>query len=90
MITKELELKNKLGLHLRAASKLSDVASSFKSDILLSNNNGQKIDAKSVLGITLLAAAYGSKIVISAEGIDEKEAMISIEDLFYRKFGEEV
>ena len=90
MITKELELKNKLGLHLRAASKLSDVASSFKSDILLSNNNGQKIDAKSVLGITLLAAAYGSKIVISAEGIDEKEAMISIEELFDKKFGEEV
>ena len=90
MITKELELKNKLGLHLRAASKLSDVASSFKSIILLSNVNGQKIDAKSVLGITLLAAAYGSKIVVSAEGSDEKEAMISIEELFNKKFGEEV
>ena len=90
MITRELELKNKLGLHLRAASKLSDVASSFKSFILLSNDNGQKIDAKSVLGITLLAAAYGSKIVVSAEGSDEKEAMISIEELFDKKFGEEV
>ena len=90
MITKELELKNKLGLHLRAASKLSDVASSFKSFILLSNDNGQKIDAKSVLGITLLAAAYGSKIVVSAEGSDEKEAMVSIEELFDKKFGEEV
>ena len=89
MITKELELKNKLGLHLRAASKLSDVASSFKSDILLSNDDGQKIDAKSVLGITLLAAAYGSKIVVSAEGSDEKEAMISIENLFNKKFDEE-
>lgn len=90
MITKELELKNKLGLHLRAASKLSDVASRFKSFILLSNDNGQKIDAKSVLGITLLAASYGSKIVVSAEGSDEKEAMISIEELFDKKFGEEV
>ena len=90
MITKELELKNKLGLHLRAASKLSDVASSFSSIILLSNVNGQKIDAKSVLGITLLAAALGSKIVVSAEGSDEKEAMISIEELFDKKFGEEV
>jgi phosphocarrier protein len=90
MITKELELKNKLGLHLRAASKLSDVASSFKSNILLSNNNGQKIDAKSVLGITLLAAALGSKIVVSAEGSDEKEAIISIEELFDKKFGEEL
>ena len=90
MITKELELKNKLGLHLRAASKLSDVASNFKSFILLSNDNGQKIDAKSVLGITLLAAAYGSKIVVSAEGSDEKEAMVSIEELFDKKFGEEV
>ena len=90
MITKELELKNKLGLHLRAASKLSDVASSFSSIILLSNVNGQKIDAKSVLGITLLAAAYGSKIVVSAEGSDEKEAIISIEELFNKKFGEEV
>lgn len=90
MITKELELKNKLGLHLRAASKLSDVASSFKSIILLSNVNGQKIDAKSVLGITLLAAALGSKIVVSAEGSDEKEAIISIEELFDKKFGEEL
>ena len=90
MITKELELKNKLGLHLRAASKLSDVASRFKSFILLSNDNGQKIDAKSVLGITLLAAAYGSKIVVSAKGSDEKEAIISIENLFDKKFGEEV
>ena len=90
MITQELELKNKLGLHLRAASKLSDVASSFKSNILLSNDNGQKIDAKSVLGITLLAAAYGSKIVVSAEGYDEKKAMIAIEDLFEKKFGEEI
>ena len=90
MITKELELKNKLGLHLRAASKLSDVASSFKSIILLSNVNGQKIDAKSVLGITLLAAAYGSKVLVSTEGSDEREAMISIEELFDKKFGEEV
>ena len=90
MITKELELKNKLGLHLRAASKLSDVASNFKSFILLSNDNGQKIDAKSVLGITLLAASYGSKVVVSAEGSDEKEAMVSIEELFDKKFGEEV
>jgi len=90
MITRELELKNKLGLHLRAASKLSDVATSFQSNVLLSNDNGQKIDAKSVLGITLLAAAYGSTLLVSAEGDDEIEAIIAIEDLFEKKFGEEV
>ena len=88
MKRKKLILKNKLGLHLRAASKLSNLATSFKSDISISNSSGDKINAKSVLGITLLAAAFGSSVDIEASGSDEIEAIKAIEILFNSKFGE--
>ena len=70
MITKELELKNKLGLHLRAASKLSDVASSFESFILLSNDNGQKILGKDpqLIRNSLSLAVSFVKLCVSKEG----------------------
>ncbi len=86
---KKLVLTNKLGLHLRAASKLSNVATTFHCDISISNENGNKINAKSVLGITLLAAAFGTSVYIEASGKDEKEAINEIEKLFNNKFGEE-
>ena len=87
---KKLTLTNKLGLHLRAASKLSDLATTFQCHISISNENGNKINAKSVLGITLLAAAFGSSVFIEASGKDEKEAINEIEKLFTSKFGEEI
>tara|TARA_E500000075_G_C6824883_1_gene237340 strand:+ start:123 stop:407 length:285 start_codon:yes stop_codon:yes gene_type:complete len=86
---KKLVLTNKLGLHLRAASKLSNLATNFQSDIFISNGDGDKINAKSVLGITLLAAAFGTSVYIEASGEDEKEAINEIEKLFNSKFGEE-
>ena len=89
MEKKKLILKNKLGLHLRAASKLSNLATTFQCDISISNENGNKINAKSVLGITLLAAAFGTSVYIEAAGKDEKEAIIEIEKLFDSRFGEE-
>ena len=85
---KKLILKNKLGLHLRAASKLSDLATTFQSDISISNGD-KKINAKSVLGITLLAAGFGTSVHVEASGKDEKEAVREIEELFDSKFGEE-
>ena len=89
MISKRLKLKNKLGLHLRAASKLSSLATSFQCDVSISNLNGDKINAKSVLGITLLAAAFDSWVIVEASGPDEEEAAAQIENLFDDKFGEE-
>ena len=86
---KKLTLTNKLGLHLRAASKLSNLATTFQCDISISNDDGKKINAKSVLGITLLAAAFGSSVYIEAEGKDETKAICEIEKLFNSKFGEE-
>ena len=85
---KKLILTNKLGLHLRAASKLSTLATTFQCDISISNGDGNKINAKSVLGITLLAAAFGTSVYIEASGKDEKEAITKIEELFNSKFGE--
>ena len=86
---KKLTLKNKLGLHLRAASKLSNLATTFQCDISISNGDRKKINAKSVLGITLLAAAFGTSVYIEASGKDEKQAINEIEKLFNNKFGEE-
>ena len=89
MKIKKMVLTNKLGLHLRAASKLSNLATTFQCDISISNGDGKKINAKSVLGITLLAAAFGTSVFIEASGKDEKEAINEIEKLFNNKFGEE-
>ena len=86
---KKLILTNKLGLHLRAASKLSNLATTFQSEISISNGDGNKINAKSVLGITLLAASFGTYLYIEASGRDDKEAINQIEKLFNSKFGEE-
>ena len=89
MKIKKIVLTNKLGLHLRAASKLSNLATTFQCDISISNGDGNKVNAKSVLGITLLAAAFGTSVYIETSGEDEKEAIAEIEKLFNRKFGEE-
>ena len=85
----KLKLENKLGLHLRAASKLSNLAATFDCDVSLYNAEDTKINAKSVLGITLLAAAYGSYVIVEASGKDEKKAINEIAILFHDKFGEE-
>ena len=86
---KKLRLTNKLGLHLRAASKLSNLATTFQCDISISNGDGNNINAKSVLGITMLAAGFGASVYIKASGKDEKDAINEIEKLFNNKFGEE-
>lgn len=90
MIRQSVLVENKLGLHARAAAKLVRLASRFSSEIHLSREDAnQKIDSKSILGILMLAAAQGTRLVISIEGQDEAEAVDAIRQLFEAKFGEE-
>lgn len=85
--TKEIPIINKLGLHARAAAKLVHTASRYSSDIKL-RKGAEEVDAKSILGILLLAAGKGSTVTVTASGGDEHEALDSIEQLFLNRFDE--
>lgn len=87
MIQKELEIKNKLGLHARAAAKLVHAAARFRSSVKVTKGS-EEVDAKSILGVLLLAAGKGSTITIQADGDDENEALKAIEDLIEARFDE--
>ena len=87
MIAKEIEIKNKLGLHARAAAKLVHTAARFKSSIKIKKGD-EEVDGKSILGILLLAAGRGTTITIKANGEDEAEAVDAIETLINAKFDE--
>ena len=89
MITKELQVLNKLGLHARAAAKLVFIANKFVSDITLVKDNKQA-DARSIMKILMLSASRDSIITITVEGNDEIKAMNSIEKLFQNKFDEDL
>jgi phosphotransferase system HPr (HPr) family protein len=86
-IEKELDVINKLGLHARAAAKLVNTASKFGSEILVIYND-QSVNAKSIMGIMMLAAACGAKITLKVEGDDADIAAQAISDLFADYFGE--
>ena len=88
MIKQDVEIVNKLGLHARAAAKLSHLANTFRSDIYLIYNS-DKVNAKSLLGILTLAASIGNTITIVADGKDEEKAVKKIVELFDNKFDEE-
>lgn len=88
MIEREVEIVNRLGLHARAAAKLVHLAGSFRSDVTLVQD-GEEVDAKSILGILLLAAGKGTRLVVRCDGPDEAEAMAAIEDMVADRFGEE-
>jgi phosphocarrier protein HPr len=87
MVEAEVEIVNRLGLHARAAAKLVHTASSFDSEVFLRSDD-QEVDAKSILGVLLLAAAQGVKIWIRCDGVDEEEALRSIRELIGDLFGE--
>jgi phosphocarrier protein HPr len=90
MIRESVLVVNKLGLHARAAAKLVRLASRFSSEVYLSREDArQQIDSKSILGILMLAASQGTRLIISIEGTDEAEAGKAIRRLFENKFGEE-
>jgi phosphocarrier protein HPr len=88
MIEREVTIINKLGLHARAAAKLVALASRFKSDIHLAKAHTQ-VNAKSILGVMMLAAAKGTPLTILAEGDDADEALDALEDLIDRRFEED-
>jgi phosphocarrier protein len=88
MIAKELTIVNRLGLHARAAGALVKLASSFQSSITI-ERDGTAVNAKSIMGLLMLAAAMGTVIRVSAEGADEEEAVTAVADLIGRKFDEE-
>jgi phosphocarrier protein len=82
-----LTLKNRLGLHARAAAKLVHTASSFDAKITLARD-GDEVDGKSILGLLLLAAGKGTPLVVRVEGSDEEQALAALRDLVDRKFDE--
>jgi len=87
-IERQVTIINKLGLHLRAAGKIVDVASRFAADIRI--RKGEKeADGKSIIGVMTLAAPKGTQIVLLAKGQDAADAVDSLEDLVRNKFGEE-
>lgn len=83
----ELFVINKLGLHARAAAKLSALARGFKSEIQL-DHQGHRVNAKSIMGLMMLAAGQGSGLSIYAQGEDEAAAIKAIQALFEQRFGE--
>lgn len=87
MIKHEIEIINKLGLHARASTKLTQTASIYNSDIWI-ERNGRRVNAKSIMGVMMLAASKGSKIMLEAEGKDEKPAMEALIELITNRFGE--
>jgi phosphocarrier protein HPr len=87
MASAEATIINKLGLHARASAKLTQLASGFQSEVWLSRN-GRRVNAKSIMGVMMLAAGKGSSITIEAEGDDAEAALAAIGKLIADKFGE--
>jgi len=87
MIQTRILISNKLGLHARASAKLTKLAGSFKSEVFLSRN-GRRVNAKSIMGVMMLAAGLGSEIEIETTGEDEQAAMEALRTLIDSKFGE--
>jgi len=88
MIEREAEIVNRLGLHARAAAKLVHTAGGYKSRVTVLKD-GEEVDAKSILGILLLAAGQGSQVTIRCEGEDEAAALEAVTSLISNRFDEE-
>ena len=87
MPSAEVTIVNKLGLHARASAKLTQTASGFASEVWLSRN-GRRVNAKSIMGVMMLAAGKGASIVVEAEGADADAALAALRQLIADKFGE--
>jgi phosphocarrier protein HPr len=87
MPSKSLEIINKLGLHARAAAKLTQVAGGFSSEIWLSRS-GRRVNAKSIMGVMMLAAGQGTSVLVEAKGDDADDAVAAIAKLIADRFGE--
>ena len=87
MQQREIEIVNKLGLHARASAKLTQLAGQFSAEVWISRE-GRKVNAKSIMGVMMLAAAKGSLVAIETDGPDETQAMAALVGLINDKFGE--
>ena len=87
MRQQEVEIVNKLGLHARASAKLTQLAAKYDCDVSLARN-GRKVNAKSIMGVMMLAAGKGSRVTLETEGPDESEAMDALVALIGDCFGE--
>ncbi|WP_127477922.1 HPr family phosphocarrier protein [Sulfurivermis fontis] len=88
MLSKELTIVNRLGLHARAAAKFVNVASSCASNVQIARN-GRSVNGKSIMGVMMLAAACGSTVQLTIDGPDEQEALAKLEQLIADRFGED-
>jgi phosphocarrier protein len=87
VLQRELEIINKLGLHARASVKLTQTAARFTSEVWLTRN-GKRVNAKSIMGVMMLAAARGSVVLLEVDGADEERALREIAELVADRFGE--
>ena len=88
MLEREIEITNKLGLHARAAAKLVKVAGGFTSSIEIEKQE-QRVNAKSIMSVMMLAASRGNTVKLFVEGDDQTDAMASVIELIQNKFGED-
>lgn len=87
MLERDITISNKLGLHARASAKLVQLLQGFQADAFLVHR-GREVNAKSIMGVMMLAAGIGSQITLRADGPDEAAALDAMFDLFQRKFDE--
>ena len=87
MIKRSIRISNKLGLHARASAKLTQLASRFQSGIWI-ERNGRRVNAKSIMGVMMLAAGQGTSVQIEAQGADADQAIAALTKLIADKFGE--
>lgn len=83
----KLTISNKLGLHARASAKLTKLAGGFQSDVFMTRN-GRRVNAKSIMGVMMLAAGQGAEVDLETSGPDEEQALSAIQALVNDKFGE--
>lgn len=88
MIEQQLKIENRLGLHARPAALIAQTAAKFQSDVFLTKDQ-ITINAKSIMGVMMLAAEFGSNLCLKVQGTDEKEAFEAIKKIFEDKFNEE-
>jgi phosphocarrier protein len=87
MISRDFLISNRLGLHARPSAQLTQVAARFECEIYIARN-GRRVNAKSIMGVMMLAAGPGSTVTVDAEGPDEQQAIDAIEGLIASRFGE--
>jgi phosphocarrier protein len=88
MIERELEIVNKLGLHARASAKFTQLAAKYQSEVWMTRNK-RRVNAKSIMGVMMLAAGKGSKVLLETSGPDEAECLDALAELIRNKFGED-